>query len=109
MVPLLDLLNHKTLESAGNEWLSFEVDDKYLTVSTGIAIDIGSEIFSNYGSKPSETLLYAYGFCPQENPNDAFTVKLSASCNGEKIDLGTYYIRYGGFDNISTEVIYVFF
>lgn len=104
MVPLLDLLNHKTVDGIGNEWLDFQVDEKYLTVSTNIDIHSGSEIFSNYGSKPNEALLYAYGFCPQHNPYDAFTVKLSANYLGQKLDLGTFYIENGGFDNIPKEV-----
>jgi hypothetical protein len=81
LVPLLDILNH----DPEREWLTFEVLNGYLHVTCNHPITKGSELFSNYGSLSNEMLLYAYGFCLENNKDDALTLQLmgSDSCEGE--------------------------
>lgn len=72
LVPLLDILNH----NPDREWLKFEVKTGYLSVICNYDIKEGSEIFSNYGSLSNEMLLFAYGFCLENNEDDAMTLQL---------------------------------
>jgi hypothetical protein len=77
-IPLLDILNHKTIEE-DREWLDLSVNETDLIVRTNFCIEKGSELFSNYGSsKSNEMLLYAYGFAVEGNPYDTVALRLMA-------------------------------
>ena len=72
LVPLLDILNH----NPDREWLKFDVSNGCLNVICNYDIKEGSEIFSNYGSLSNEMLLFAYGFCLENNEDDAMTLQM---------------------------------
>jgi hypothetical protein len=74
MVPLLDILNHK---SGDEEWLNFDLttDPTALLVRTNIPYKKGDEIMSNYGCKSNDQLLFQFGFCDKDSKFDSFSVK----------------------------------
>lgn len=74
LLPVIDLLNHNPKSDV--EWS--------VTCSNGIDyfnlklnnIEIGQEVFNNYGRKGNEELLLAYGFCIPENSSDSVALKI---------------------------------
>ena len=99
-VPLLDLLNHKNIEN-GKEWLTFELDDCYLTVRTNFDVNEHEELYSNYGSKPNEMLLYAYGFSIEKNAFDSVSLKLCFMNEKNAVkDYGVFYILKNGIEGV---------
>lgn len=110
LVPLLDILNH----SPEREWLTFKVEGEYLYVVCNYPIEKGNEMFSNYGSLSNEMLLYAYGFCLENNSDDALTLQLmgtDTSLDGNvlgkttgPVHMGTYYVGSGGMLGIPDEL-----
>jgi hypothetical protein len=113
LVPLLDILNH----SPEREWLTFKVVDDFLHVVCNYPIEKGNEMFSNYGSLSNEMLLYAYGFCLENNSDDALTLQLMGTdtsvdknIRGETtgptgpVHMGTYYVTSGGMLGIPDEL-----
>ena len=99
-VPLLDLLNHKNIKN-GKEWLTFDLDDRYLTVLTNFDVNEHMELYSNYGSKPNEMLLYAYGFSIENNIFDSVSLKLCFMNEKNAVkDYGVFYILKNGIEGV---------
>jgi len=86
MLPLFDLLNHKYGHPI--EWVAEE--DGSVTFVARSAVEEGGEVWSNYGARPNEQLLFSYGFCMPDNPHDVVPVALRVGEEGETL---TFYIR----------------
>ena len=72
LLPLFDMLNHK--RSQPLTWVGSP--DGGVCFHTDVRLDAGSEVFNNYGDRPNEELLFSYGYCVQDNPDDAVLVSL---------------------------------
>lgn len=83
MLPLFDLLNHRVGQPI--TWLS---NLRGVHFQTNDRIEMGAEVFNNYGDKPNEELLFFHGFTLREDNCDAVSVSMVVSGVREK-----YYIE----------------
>jgi hypothetical protein len=68
--PVIDMANHKSVETSGV--VSFEFfGDAYSLVSTG-TVKQGSELSISYGTRSNDQLLQYYGFVEVDNPHDVY-------------------------------------
>jgi hypothetical protein len=106
MVPILDICNHKP----GEDWITLKAEDAMLLVVTSCDLNVGDEIFGNYGDKSNEILLYAYGFSIQNNPFDSVALKLGTVGHGSNADALPYYINKGegleGIPEVSLQTLF---
>lgn len=104
MCPLLDLLNH----NSSNNWLNLVEEDELLKVVCNVRIQLGDEIFYNYGYLSNEMLLYGYGYAEENNEHDSVAIQAMIMSTGSPQCLGTYYIKSGGFDGIPKVFIIIY-
>lgn len=71
LIPVLDSLNHKPETS-----VFWKANTKKFEFSVGYNVDVGQEIFNNYGPKGNEEFLTAYGFCLDTHMYDLVTLRL---------------------------------
>lgn len=74
LLPLIDLLNHSS--QAKVEWAVKEKNEQLCFCFNSNSIEVGQEVFNNYGMKGNEELLLAYGFCIENNPADSAALSL---------------------------------
>lgn len=84
LLPGIDLFNHARGQPI--VWLSSELQpsssvNRIPSVSLVSTTDTpsGVQLFNNYGPKPNEELLLAYGFTLPDNPDDVVALKLGTS------------------------------
>ena len=71
LFPAIDIGNHNP--NARIDW-TYDPDRFSLTVSE--KIELGSQVYNNYGPKSSEELLMGYGFCAPNNPYDGLLLAM---------------------------------
>lgn len=71
LYPTLDLLNHSP--HTQNFWIT---DANSLSIICEDVVQPGDEIFNCYGARNNGQLLLSYGFALENNPHDAFPLKL---------------------------------
>jgi len=71
LFPAIDIGNHNP--NARVDW-AYDPDRFSLTVSE--KIELGSQVYNNYGPKSSEELLMGYGFCAPNNPYDGLLLAM---------------------------------
>lgn len=71
MVPLADMLNHRT--SHNNARLFYEPEQLEMRATKAIAA--GTQVYNTYGDRPNSDLLRQYGFVDDVNDHD--TVEIS--------------------------------
>jgi hypothetical protein len=71
LFPAIDIGNHNP--NARVNW-TYDLDRFSLSVSE--KIEIGSQVYNNYGPKSSEELLMGYGFCAPNNPYDGLLLAM---------------------------------
>ncbi|CAG8493033.1 16449_t:CDS:2 [Acaulospora morrowiae] len=73
LFPLADSFNHRPRQR-----VTWKVQDgNSLHLITEDEIEIGEQIFNNYGTKSNEELLIGYGFCIPDNPDDWVAIKVN--------------------------------
>lgn len=78
LLPFLDMINHD--KAAKVDWTSGTTPEsteqrvRFKHPSTSSAIEAGSEVFNNYGSKSNEEFLMGYGFVLENNEADCVRV-----------------------------------
>lgn len=75
LLPVVDLLNHDP-----NSYVSWMLDESkqnfLLNNNLSSILNIGDELFNNYGGKGNEELLLGYGFVIEENKNDSVALRI---------------------------------
>ena len=74
LIPGLDLLNHSPLAK-----VVWQFDTDVCHIKTDETLDVGTEIFNNYGPKGNEELLMGYGFTIDDNQADVFGLGFNAA------------------------------
>eukprot|EP00792_Barthelona_sp_PAP020_P006130 TRINITY_DN2915_c0_g1_i1.p1 TRINITY_DN2915_c0_g1~~TRINITY_DN2915_c0_g1_i1.p1 ORF type:complete len:796 (+),score=205.85 TRINITY_DN2915_c0_g1_i1:300-2390(+) len=67
LVPVIDLLNHD--HRCDRHWI-VNYREQHFQISADSPVEIGTDIFLNYGTKSNEELLLQYGFSISDNPFD---------------------------------------
>ncbi|AET37944.1 protein-lysine N-methyltransferase Ecym_2195 [Eremothecium cymbalariae DBVPG len=71
LLPILDLLNHS--QHSKIEWAG---DNGVFSFRKLEPVEVGDEIFNNYGGKSNEELLVGYGFVIEDNKCDYLALKI---------------------------------
>mmetsp|Transcript_26162 Transcript_26162/g.61018 ORF Transcript_26162/g.61018 Transcript_26162/m.61018 type:complete len:491 (-) Transcript_26162:103-1575(-) len=77
MVPLLDLLNHKSTEE-----VTVRVRSGLLEFFCDKPLKSGTQVWNNYGAKSNSELLMCYGFATSDNSSDVLPLNWAASAQG---------------------------
>lgn len=85
LLPLLDLLNHRL-----GQPIVWAADGQRIAFKTGDTLKEGEEVYSNYGARPNEEMLFSYGFSIVDNPMDAVLLRLGSSA---AVESSVFYIR----------------
>ncbi|KAJ2549125.1 hypothetical protein EV175_004564 [Coemansia sp. RSA 1933] len=74
LLPLLDMFNHMPMRKV--TWAANSTGVEFVTREE---LQIGSQVFNNYGPKSNEELLMGYGFCVPDNQFSYYHIRINYS------------------------------
>lgn len=102
LLPIIDLLNHNPKSNV--EWsVTSDNGINYFDVKLN-DIEVGKEVFNNYGRKGNEELLLAYGFCIPDNVSDTVALKIKIDMDLLP-ELESYGIKLPKLEEYTTAVV----
>eukprot|EP00929_Paragymnodinium_shiwhaense_P043131 TRINITY_DN22226_c0_g1_i1.p1 TRINITY_DN22226_c0_g1~~TRINITY_DN22226_c0_g1_i1.p1 ORF type:complete len:700 (+),score=112.16 TRINITY_DN22226_c0_g1_i1:54-2102(+) len=84
LAPGIDLLNHSPNGACASP--VFDPERRMLVIGLAASVKAGTEICLSYGALQNWELLMYYGFCPDDNPHDRFTISLGGEEEDEDAD-----------------------